>query len=161
NHINLIESARYLTNDVLLPLTNDPQYDNSTNLGATGTDEGGRPIFVTMRDYWLNRLHNFMQTDFIEYNARPYQAYTMRAIQNLSSYAQDGDAVKVVAGMVLDYVSAKVAASSNDSRRAVPYRRKAEYNDPFLIGFHADPQSARMLALVGDLSILNQTQRKG
>jgi hypothetical protein len=161
NHINLIESARYLTNDVLFGLTHDPQYDNSSNTGGVGVDELGQPIFMTMREYWLDRLHKFLQTDFIEYNAKPYQGYTMRAIQNLYTYARDDDPVKAAARMVLDYVSAKVAGSSSDNRRLVPFRRKAEFREPWLLGYHADPQSARMLALVGDLSILNQTTRHG
>jgi hypothetical protein len=172
NHINMIESARYLTNDLLYARTGDSQYDNATNT-AFVLDIGYEteqcttlcvsglpsPLAITMRDYWLRRLHHVLQTDFIEYNARPYQGYTMRAIQNLYSYAREGDPVKTLAGMVLDYVSAKVAASSNDLRRAVPYRRKAEYNDPALIGFHADPQSARMMALAGNLDILKQSPR--
>ncbi len=156
NHINMIESSRYLTNDLLYAQTGEPQYDNSSN-ATVGPPPAFSPV-PSMRDYWLNRLHNFLQTDFIEYNARPYQGYSMRAIQNLYSYAMDPQ-VKAAAGMVLDYVSAKVAASSSNSRRALPYRRKAEYNDPWLIGFHADAQSARMMALAGDLSILEQTSQ--
>jgi hypothetical protein len=175
NHINLIESARYLANDLLYTATSDSQYDNSSNsvivfpaafgyeteqvpANELGCSQGCSGISVTMRDYWLKRLRHFLQTDFIEYNARPYQGYSMRAIQNLASYAQDPQ-VRAAAGMVLDYVSAKFAASSNNNRRSAPYRRKAEYNDPYLIGFHADPQSARMLALVGDLDILKNTPK--
>jgi len=174
NHINLIESSRYLTNDLLYARSGDAQYDNSRNSILVAADAFGYeteqvppsevgcpgcPVLVSMRDYWLRRLHHILQTDFIEYNARPYQGYSMRAIQNLYSYAKDTDPVKAAAGLVLEYISAKLAASSNDDRRAVPYRRKAGYNDPHLIGFHADPQSVRMLALAGDLSILKQTPR--
>ena len=49
--------------------------------------------------------------------------------------------------MVLNYIYAKLAISSNDNRRSVPYRRKAEYNNPNLLGFHSDPQAGRMLML--------------
>lgn len=150
NHINMIESARYLTNDLLYARTGDPQYDNARN---------GDKSVPSMRTWWLKHLQRFLQTDFIEYNARPYQGYSLRAIQNLYSFAHD-PAVKAAAGMVLDYVSAKLAASSNDNRRAVPYRRKAEYNSSSnLMGYRADPQSERMLALVGDLDILGQPYR--
>ena len=92
NHINMIESARYLTNDLLFRSTNDPQFDNTKNAAIVIVDSEpeqlpsgatpGRPITVTMRDYWLRRLHHILQTDFVEYNARPYQDYTMYAIQN-------------------------------------------------------------------------------
>ena len=111
-----------------------------------------------MRGYWLQRIQGFLQTDFIEYNARPYQGYSLRALQNLYSYAQD-PSVKTAARMVLDYVSIKVATSSSDGRRAVPYRRKAEYNTSALIGFRADPQSARMLVLAGNLDMLQESPR--
>src|SRR5262249_33753826 len=93
NHLNMIESARYLTNDLLYRRTRDPQYDNMSN---------------GLRKWWLQRLHHVLQTDFIEYNARPYQSYTMRAIQNLYSFAQDQQ-MKTAAEMVLNYVSAKLA----------------------------------------------------
>src|SRR5439155_26045008 len=113
------------------------------------------PVSTTMRDFWLARLQNILRTGFIEYNGRPYQSYTMDAIQNHYSFAKDPD-VKAAARMVLDYVSAKLAASSNDNRRAVPYRRRKSSKNPHLLGYQADTQSARMLVLAGDLTILKQ-----
>src|SRR5262245_35609361 len=102
--------------------------------------DNSRLRFSPCAIFWLERLHNILQTDFIEYNARPYQGYTMAAIQNLYSFAKDSDPVKRAAEMVLNYVSAKLADSANDNRRAVPYRRKKEYNDPNLLGVRDDPQ---------------------
>jgi len=170
NHINMIESSRYLTNDLLFLRTRDPKFDNSKNTVMVspqtiegeqippGVDTGPNalPFPVTMRDYWLRRLHHILQSDFIEYNARPYQDYTMHSIQNLYSFARDPQ-VKAAAGMVLNYVYAKLAASSNDNRRSVPFRRRAEANNPNLLGWQSDAQAGRMLILAGDLSILAQT----
>lgn len=172
NHINMIESSRYLTNDLLFALTGDPQYDNTKNAVFVspeqiasepeqippGVQDGPNapPFAITMRDYWLRRLHHFLQTDFIEYNARPYQDYTMHSLQNLASFAHDPQ-VQTAAQMVLNYVYAKVAVSSNDNRRSVPYRRRAEDNSPNLLGFHSDPQAGRTFMLGGDFSILSET----
>jgi hypothetical protein len=140
NHINLIESAQYLTNDLLFAKTGDPAFNNDAN-GMTA--------------WWLGILHDYLTTDFIEYNARPYQSYTDIALQNLYSFARNQD-VKTAAGMVLDCISAKMAMSSNQARRAVPYRRLARANTPFLITWSADTQTARNLALVGNLDILTE-----
>ena len=79
----------------------------------------------------LTAFRSELASDFIEYNARPYQGYQAIALQNLYSYSQDQN-VRTAAGMVLDYLSAKIAMSSNQMRRAVPYRRLARYNLPVL-----------------------------
>lgn len=136
NHINLIESSRYLTNDLLFTRTHDPKFDNNAN---------------GLASWWLDRLHSFLVTDFLEYNAHPYQRQTMQAMQNLYSYATDVR-VKTAAQMVLDYVSVKNAVSSNDARRSVTYRRKAEYlSDNFLE--HPDPNMLRLLMLAGNTEL--------
>jgi hypothetical protein len=141
NHINMIESARYLTNQLLFARTGLAQYDNVSN---------------GMRDYWLRQLQQVLQTDFIEYNSRPYQSYTMRAIQNLYSFSTDPQ-VKTAAEMVLNYISAKLAVSSSDNRRVVPYRRKKEANKPELLGYQSDPQLGRLLVLGGSTDIFRDT----
>jgi hypothetical protein len=140
NHVNLIESAQFLTNDLLFDKTGDPDFNNDAN-GMTA--------------WWLKRLQAFMTQDFIEYNARPYQSYTDIALQNLYSFARNQD-VKTAAGMVLDYISAKIAMSSNQARRAVPYRRRKDFNQSFLLTWAADTQAPRNLALVGNLDILTE-----
>jgi hypothetical protein len=138
NHLMMIESARYLTNQLLHRRTGDPRYDNARN-GMDG--------------WMLKHLQNFLKNDFIEYNARPYQDYTMSALLNLYSYTSahspSASRVKTAARMVLDYLMAKVAVSSNDSRRSVTYRRKASYNTPGFIDGHIDPQNAFSMAFAG------------
>ena len=123
NHRLLIESSRYLTNQLRARTSDKKEFDNARN----GMDE-----------YMLRWLRLFLQNDFVEYNSRPYQNYTWAGIQNLADFAENPD-VKLAAQMVLDYVAAKVAVSTNDLRRHVPYRRKRDYNDPALFGRESDP----------------------
>jgi hypothetical protein len=140
----MIESARYLTNQLLYKRTGDPKYDNARN----GMDE-----------WMLKHLQQFLKTDFIEYNARPYQDYTLTALLNLYSYTSTRNPssarVKTAAHMVLDYLMAKVAVSSNDSRRSVTYRRKASYNTPHFLKDHYDPQTAYSMVLAGTTGMVS------
>ena len=117
NHLFLIETARYLTNQILYQRTHDPQYDNRRN--GSGMDPPATAVWL------LYSLQAILQHDFAEYNARPYQDNIMLALLNLESYAYDYD-VRLAARMALDYISAKVAVSSNDLRRAPPFRRRNE-----------------------------------
>ena len=116
NHLFTIEIARYLTNQILYQRTHDLQYDNRRN--------GGGNIQATA--VWLlYALQGILVHDFLEYNARPYQDNIMLALLNLTTFAYDYD-VRLAARMALDYISAKVAVSSNDLRRASPFRRRNE-----------------------------------
>jgi hypothetical protein len=139
NHVMLIESARYLTNQLLFARSpGAADFDNSRN----GMDE-----------WMLRHLQHFLQTDFIEYNARPYQDYTMAALINLATFASDQSPssrrVKLAARMVLDYLSAKVAVSSNEVRRSVPYRRRVSHNAPGLMEGASDPQTPFFMMYTG------------
>ena len=141
NHLNNIYTSQYLANQLLFKRTGNPQYENARN--------GYKTLLV-------NRLKNFVHHDFIEYNSRPYQDYTMFSLLTLFSYAEDAD-VKTAAKMVLDYVSAKVAASSNDVRRSTPFRRKNDsqyFCSDLLNPGCADPQTAFFMMLTGVTDIL-------
>jgi hypothetical protein len=148
NHINNILISQYLANQILWDQCDagscNTSYDNSRN---------------GLRAELLNRLAEFLRKDFIEYNSHNYQDYTMTALLNLYTSAQD-PAVKNAAQNVLDYISAKVAVSSNDARRSTPFRRKAEsdYNCPELIDQKChDPQTSFYMMLAGVTDIA-QTQ---
>ena len=117
NHILMIHTARYLSNQLLFQRDPDPNHDNRRN----GTEDD--PTSCT--DLMLRLLRNFLRDDFSEYNAKSYQHETRTALLNLCSYAYDHE-VRLAARMVLDYVSAHVAVSSNDLRRMVPFRRRNE-----------------------------------
>src|SRR5262249_3201977 len=50
---------------------------------------------------------------------------------------------------------AKVAVSSNDSRRSVTYRRKVEYNSPHFLKDHYDKHTAFSMALAGTTDMVS------
>jgi len=148
NHIFIIETARYLTNQLLFQQTWDPQYDNNHNGGE------GKPPLV---DVFLRMLQKVLISDFEEYNSRPYQNYTMVALLNLATYSYD-DRVTLAARMALDYVSAKVAVSTCDLRRSTPLRRRNEpdYYGPdskLIHGVDVDPQTYFYAGLAGTTAI--------
>ncbi|HEV2386042.1 MAG TPA: hypothetical protein VGS20_02190 [Candidatus Acidoferrales bacterium] len=110
NHVLMIATARYLTNQLVYQRQPEPAYDNRRN---------------GCMDQVLLLLRNKLSDDFAEYNAKPYQEESRHALLNLYSYAYDAE-VKLGAGMVLDYLSAHFAVSSCDLRRMVPFRRRNE-----------------------------------
>jgi hypothetical protein len=127
NHILMMLSVRYLTNQLLYQRDRHISHDNRRNGG------GGAP---SCYDLVLSLLRNIMRGDFSEYNAKPYQEETRHALVNLCSYAYDHE-VRLAARMVLDYISAKVAVSQCDLRRMLPFRRRNEgkYAARFTDGF--------------------------
>jgi hypothetical protein len=110
NHVLMIATARYLTNQLLYQRDQNPSQDNRRN---------------GCMDQLLGLLRDQLRNDFAEYNAKNYQEETRHALLNLCSYAYDAE-VRLGARMVLDYISAHIAVSSNDLRRLVPYRRRNE-----------------------------------
>lgn len=116
NHVLMILTTRYLTNQLLYQRTQEPSTDNRRN--ATGTEPSCLELVLAL-------LRNFLVDDFSEYNAKSYSEDTRWALLNLCTYAYDHE-VRLAARMVLDYVSARIAVSSNDLRRMVPFRRRNE-----------------------------------
>jgi hypothetical protein len=115
NHILTIHTARYLTNQLLYQRDHHPSHDNRRN------GDGN----LSCTELMLLLLRNILRDDFSEYNAKSYQQETRSALLNLCSYAYDHE-VRLAAHMVLDYISAHIAVSSNDLRRMVPFRRRNE-----------------------------------
>lgn len=113
NHILMILTVRYLTNQLLYHRDQQLIYDNRRNGGEN------RPSCTSLL---LTLLRRVLAADFSEYNAKPYLSETRRALLNLCTFAYDHE-VRLAARMVLDYVSARIAISSNDLRRLVPFRR--------------------------------------
>jgi hypothetical protein len=107
NHVWMIESSRYLANQLWARWTGDPKYDNGRN---------------GMRGFIFARLTSHLDRDFEEYNSRPYARYTWAAIQNLYDFAEDA-VIKSAAQSVLDYWSARAAVFTNDGRAQPPFRR--------------------------------------
>lgn len=121
NHILMIATVRYLTNQLLFQRDGAVEHDNRRNGSSDEDDEYGAPCTAIL----LSLLRNYLRDDFSEYNAKPYQDETRWALLNLCTYAYDHE-VRLAARMVLDYVSAHMAVSSNDLRRMVPFRRRNE-----------------------------------
>ena len=155
NHVLTIATARYLTNQLLYQRFRSPNFDNRRN----GNPGESRP---NCTDQVLGLLRNELRNDFAEYNAKNYQEETRHALLNLCSYAYDSE-VRLGARMVLDYISAHIAVSSNDLRRMVPFRRRNEginvlqipnhpgFMDVSLLDAHgADPMAAQFALLAGN-----------
>ncbi|MEO3809478.1 hypothetical protein ABGB17_10810 [Sphaerisporangium sp. B11E5] len=145
NHRLLIETSRYLTNQLLARTDKSARYDNERN---------------GMNTFMLKWLQSFLKNDFIEYNARPYQRYSLAAIQNLYDLAED-KRVKLAAQMVLDYVSAKYAVSANDGRRDSPFRRLKTDWHPDLFHSQSDALRDRMLAYFGPTAVMSELDPPG
>ena len=116
NHILMINAARYLSNQLLFQRDHLQDNDNRRN------DGDGSP---TCLDLTLSLLRNMLRDDFSEYNAKNYQEETRYSLLNLCTYAYDHE-VRLAARMVLDYIAAHMAVSTNDLRRLVPFRRRNE-----------------------------------
>ena len=120
NHILMTEISRYLTNQLLFKENGEAQYDNEKN---------------GFNKFLLNHLSEFLRKDFDELNSRPYQAFTLIALGNLYSYAEN-EQVKTLSQMLLDYLSAKSAIQSKGLRRYTPFRRQLKHraNENLLTG---------------------------
>ena len=116
NHILMMLTTRYLTNQLLYQRDWQVRHDNRRN----GSDDSPSCFELV-----LTLLRNILRGDFSEYNAKNYQEETRGALLNLHSYAYDHE-VRLAARMVLDYVSAKMAVSQSDLRRMIPFRRRNE-----------------------------------
>ncbi len=111
NHLLQIETSKYLINQMVLKL--EPNHPERREF---------REEQDALREWLLKRFKTIAETDFDEYNSRPYTRYSLNAVQNLAVYAED-PTVKAAAKIVLTLSAAKFAAGSNDGRRIVPYRR--------------------------------------
>jgi uncharacterized protein YodC (DUF2158 family) len=143
NHLLQIESSRYLTNQLLFNAehTEGPLYALYHTAPFDNRANG-------MDAYILAMLQQFLQNDFLEYNARPYQTYAVPAVLNLADDASD-PRVSTGARMVLDYLAAKFAVSDNLLRRSVPYRRRADHYTTDLLDGSSDSLKNFYLMVTG------------
>jgi hypothetical protein len=115
NHLLMIESDRYLNNQIILAEI-DPSHPDRHRFESAQEE---------VREWLLKRLQRIAKEEFVEYNARAYQRYSIHAIRSLYDFARDPKIV-TAAQNVLDLASAKMAIGSNLARRLVPYRRLME-----------------------------------
>jgi hypothetical protein len=177
NHILAMTTARYLANQLLFQRTHDERYDNRRNGKVPTLFTPGIPSCTTLL-LWLMR--NILNGDFSEYNAKNYQNEARWALLALDSFSYDYE-VRLSARIVLDYLSAKMAVSSNDLRRLVPFRRRNEGvkikhsskgkmqvglisisdgADPMLMPFALQTGNIRACRREGDLPGLPGTQKE-
>lgn len=162
NHLWSTESARYLTNNLLANEVGQPvpyELDNDAN---------------GMTDWILGGLRLFLVQDFYELNSRPYAPIVLEAIQNLAEFAANGQMclqvnppgspvssrrcdVARAARNVLDFLATKFAVSSNELRRAAPFRRQPPFRDyPRLLTNGGDDLSWHYLAYTGGSDFLRK-----
>jgi hypothetical protein len=110
NHLLMIESSKYLVNQLLFKQTGDEAYDNPRN---------------NMLLFLMNFLQVIAKFDFMEFNARPYQRLSLHAIMNLYEFAED-QVLRTASAIILDYVMMKFAVSCSRERRISPFRRLQE-----------------------------------
>lgn len=123
NHMLMIESGRYLAND--LRMRRASRWDGGWGYYfATPTSNE----VAIQHTNILNLLTSAVHTDLKEYNSRPYLEHVLPAVTNLYTYAPDQD-VRDAAGALLDYYATKIALSENGLRRVVPYRRLWDSHD--------------------------------
>lgn len=106
NHLLMIESTRYLVNQLQLERTGDQKYNNVTN---------------GLRDWLLGFMQTISKHDFLEFNSRPYQRLSIHALLNLHEFGDEK--IKTAAQIILDYTMVKFAVSSSRQRRIAPFRR--------------------------------------
>jgi len=137
NHIHMMESTRYLVNQLLRKTQPEmSDYDNKSN---------------GLHDWWMTRLQSILKHDFQEYNSKPYSRLSLDAIQNLAEFAAEDD-IRTAARMVLDFSSAKFAVSSSLLRREAPFRRRADHEkDGFFDDGGLDEQMCRFILYSGKL----------
>ena len=114
NHLLMINSSRYLTNQIIIDELSDKD-----------DKERYQKYQEEIREWLLQRLQRIAREDFIEYNAKPYNRLSIASILNLYDFAPDNE-VRLAAKIVLEYASARFAAASNQGRRFVPFRRLME-----------------------------------
>jgi hypothetical protein len=122
NHLLMINTSRYLTNQIIIAA-------HPTDVHFFVDDQG------KVKQWLLARLQRIATQDFEEYNARPYQRYSITAILNLHDFVpcnpnfqrgmSDCD-LKTASAIVLDLATAKFAAGSSEGRRVAPFRRLLE-----------------------------------
>ena len=127
NHILMIEVSRFLVNQLRAKRNpGNPKYDNASN-GNT--------------EWMLRHLAGFLTHHFEEYNSKPYQKVTVRALEVLYAYSED-ERVTLAAQMVLEHLAGFMSFQSRGLRRHVPFRRQPS--------FELDESKQGHLAWVGD-----------
>jgi hypothetical protein len=123
NHRLMIESTRFLNNELVIDALTNTQECLQEPQSCLGIAPSTRSAQKAVKTWLLMHFQDIAKNDFIEYNARPYAEFSLKALQNLADFARD-DEVKLGARILLEYSAAKFAVDSNQGRRFVPFRRR-------------------------------------
>jgi hypothetical protein len=108
NHLLMIESSRYLFNQLRFDRTPARPLENRNN---------------GLMTWLLGYMQRIPQHDFLEFNSSPYARLALHALLNLHEFARDAE-IRTAAQILLDYSFMKFAISSNRGRRVAPFRRQ-------------------------------------
>jgi hypothetical protein len=130
NHTWMIRTTRFLHNELLEPINPfDPSLSPSDAVDDYYTDTNADNDDNGLTQMLLSKMREWVDHDFVEYNANPYSRYQMIGLLNLYDFATD-DRIRRAALTVIDFLAAKDAAESMTGLRLAPYRRRAEsWND--------------------------------
>ena len=125
NHTLMKEGTRYLRNQWRFERgaggeRGEAQFDNTLN-GLGG--------------WVVSYLRALRDSGFHEFNAIPYQSYTIRALLNLEAFSAEKE-IRTTARHILDAMNWQYALGSLDLRRCAPFRRQPR-------GRRAKPRSGR------------------
>ncbi len=133
NHLFMIESTRFLTNQILFE---NPRHlqglqalrDSLLTAGVVIDNNQGM-----LKRLLLRVMNQAMCKGLFEFNAQIYQRFTIHALDNLYSFSHD-PSIQDGAACLLDYISTLFAFQSYGSIRVGPFRRSSEaYQDTTLL----------------------------
>lgn len=125
NHILMKEITRYLRNQwIFQHRESTEEHDNTKN----GMDR-----------WMIHHLQEMLETGTYEFNANPYQGYTMSALFTLHSFAAN-DTVVQLCEQLLDELHWEYALGSYGFRTYRPFRRRQERAG--ITNLFGDPQGA-------------------
>jgi hypothetical protein len=116
NHLFMINTSRYLINEVLIR-----QLDNAEDQTDLKNQQ------QEIEEWLLKRLQRIAREDYVEYNSKPYSRFTQTAILNLHDFAPTDETgnsrLRTASRIVLDLTATRFALSNSQGRRNVSYRR--------------------------------------
>jgi hypothetical protein len=123
NHVLMIESTRYLTNQWIYEnRRGEPRYyELYPNIAGQNVNAGSQ-----VEDVLLQAMGRVVWGDFFEFNSRSYQGLAAMAILNLYDFASS-EPVRAAAKNALDFATTKFAFGSYEGKRWAPTRRNHHY----------------------------------
>jgi hypothetical protein len=141
NHLLMQNTSKYLKNKLMMAELRAAGNHDAFDDVADDNDD--------VRDWLLEKMHDIVEDEFVEYNSKPYGRLSLESLVNLIDFAcevswswdeaadpprgerscDDHDkAIVTAASSVLDLSAAKMALGSSQGRRLIPYRRLVKEN---------------------------------